>query len=183
MVSLQQDIFPWFDYEPYMNPFYTERTDTTNYSSYLDMPTQDRYNPDPILERWNEIDFVRVYENYLKSFTNKDRYTLFIPVQSSLMNLIRSFPDGKSAQEQWDRVRIQSELEQALRRHMIAYRIEPSAIKQQDTILETVLGDHMSIDSSGRIDNDPTNRITHYVIYPHATLFFITHERSDVFYK
>jgi len=181
MVSLQPDIFPWLDYEPYMNPFYTEVSPTTNYSSYLE--PVGRYQPDPILERWMEIVFVDLYARYVKSFTKNDRYTLFVPVHSKMAQLVDQFPSGNSSQDQWRRVHIQNQLENKLRRHMVKYRIDPSLILHQDTQIETVLGDHISIDSNGIIDNDPTNRITHYVVYPHATLFFISHERSDQFYK
>ena len=182
MVSLQQNIFPWFEYEPTMNPFYPALVTNTNYSSYHDLPKQ-TFEPDPMMDEWIDIDFVKVYTRYIKAFTKKNRYTLFIPIHSTLFKSILDFPYGHSSQEQWTRVDIQNELENTLCRHMISYRIDPSSLHNQDVRLETVLGDHMEIDSRGIIDKDPTNRITHYIVYPHATLYFITHERSDKFYK
>ena len=184
MVSMQQDIFPWLDYEADIITHIMDVSHDPLYSSYdTYIPVPRTHTPDPILA-WFDIHpnaFMDVYTRYTKSFKATERYTLFIPLKSTLFRYIIEFPRGHSSQDRWARVHIQNEMEEILRRHMVAYRVDPSLLKNQDVQIET-LADHTEIDKSGMVDKDPTNHISHCMEYPHATFFFITHERSDRFY-
>ena len=186
MVSLQQDIFPWLDYDGDIITHAMDMSDSSysSYASYSTMPMERTHTPDPILS-WFDTHpnaFMDVYRRYTKSFTSGDRYTLFIPLRSTLFRYLLDLPNWNSSQDRWERVHMQNEMENILRRHMVAYRIDPSLLRNQDAQVETLLGDHMEIDKHGVVDKDATNRISHCIEYPHATFFFITHERSDGFY-
>jgi len=121
--------------------------------------------------------FLSAYTRYPKAFADTDSYTLFLPLTSPIVDeLVRiSSNDGHSHKDRKFRTEADLRLESLLRRHMVPVKILPPQIEYRTTSIEA-LEDRIAIDETGALNGDPTNRIESFLVFPHATVFFTTHE-------
>jgi len=117
--------------------------------------------------------FLSAYTRYTKAFADTDRYTLFVPLSSPLVDALAP-PEGFGHKDRKLRVHGENELEKLLRRHMVPVKILPPQIEYRSTSIEA-LEDRISINPRGLI-NGTDNRVESFLLFPHATVFFTTRE-------
>jgi hypothetical protein len=174
MVSFQQSLFPWFEYE-------MEYPSIDQYvPTYIDRPiTIDQPNkPDQKVIQWlrNNIQnfFVESYIHYKKAFSDKYRYTLFIPINVKKL----FFTTGNSFVQREEQTKYKIDVEQLLTSHMVRYYISPKTIQGQDVMIETLSGTKLSIRNDGMVDNQPDNYIIGYITFPNAILYIMNKPRK-----
>jgi hypothetical protein len=125
--------------------------------------------------------FLSAYTRYPKAFADTDSYTLFLPLSSPIADeLIQvSSNDGHSHKDRKFRTEADFRLETLLRRHMVPVKILPPQIEYRTTSIEA-LEDRIAVDQHGSLNGDPTNRIESFLLFPHATVFFTTHEIHEI---
>ena len=181
MVSLQSGIFPWFDYELslpstdlYIPPY------VSGLSSYIhDLRLAPIIYDDPdIMTALFNASRVFAYAYYIhpKMFSKTSKYSLFVPLNTPFITEAFNLAvhPGFGAADKLGRTESRSALERITSLHMVNYRLEPEPLLHTESTIES-LGGIFYIDRN-KINKDPSNCIEYVMTFPHATLFFITHE-------
>lgn len=181
MVSLQSGIFPWFDYElslpstdlyipPYVNGL-------SSYIHDLRLAPIIYDDPDIMTALFNASrTFAYAYYIHPKMFSKTSKYSLFVPLNTPFITEAFNLAvhPGFGAADKLGRTESRSALERITSLHMVNYRLEPEPLLHTESTIES-LGGIFYIDRN-KINKDPSNCIEYVMTFPHATLFFITHE-------
>lgn len=187
MVSLQTADTAWMtfaEYETvppssmYLAPY---KTTTPSYPTFEDTAVHSDAQVLDALGKYRSS-FLSSYQQYPKAFGPDDRYTLFVPLASPLVDdLVRvrsENEDGFSHKNKKFSIEANARLERLLRRHMSPVKILPHQLEYRSTTIAT-LDQPISINQLGELVGHGVakgNRVESYLTFPHATVFFITHE-------
>lgn len=177
MVSLQSSLFPWFTFDrelPETNKFIPAWYDKE--SSY-EVPNLEKKQDEKVKKELSKNNlFVSAYFHSEFQFSSDDNYSLFIPLDCSIIQLtLDTFSSlGKSYQDRLIREEAKIMIEEILKSHMVEYKIYPSQIQERDCTIETKHG-ILFINKDGYL-NKTDNQILKYMEFPHASLFFISRE-------
>ena len=126
--------------------------------------------------------FLSAYTRYPKAFTQSDRYTIFLPLSSPIVDeLVRIQSENEAGFSHKNKKYVaesEHKIEQLLRHHMVPVKIMPHQIEYRSTTIQA-LESTISINQYGEINRDPSNRIESYLTFPHATIFFTTSEITN----
>jgi hypothetical protein len=181
MVSLQSGIFPWFDYELslpstdfYIPPYVSG---LSSYIHDLRLAPIIYDDPDIMTALYNASRaFAYAYYIHPKMFSKTSRYSLFVPLDTPFITQAfnSAVHPGFGAADKLGRIESRSALERITSLHMVNYRIEPEPFLKSDSTVESLGG--IFFINHGMVNKEPENRIEYVMTFPHATLFFITHE-------
>jgi hypothetical protein len=181
MVSLQAESTPWFHYNKELPSIseYIPPYSTTVCPSY-ECDTQFIYDSkgDPTIEyeiqRYLQNSFVFSYCNSPFRYEKKQSYTLFLPIDSTLLdecNVILG-TIGKSFDDRVLQTETRTIRDNIIQNHMCSYQSLPEQLQGKTTRIETKGG--YFIQTNGMILPDIT--IEYWIIFPRVSIFFITKE-------
>lgn len=181
MVSLQAESTPWFHYNKEL-PSITEYIppySTTICPSY-ECDTQLIYESkgDPYIEyeiqRYLQNSFVFAYCNAPFRYEKGQSYTLFLPIESTLIDECNSILGriGKSFNDRVVDTETRTIRDNIIQQHMCSYQLLPEQLQGKTTRIETKKG--YIIQTNGMIL--PDIKIEYWIIFPRVSIFFITKE-------
>lgn len=181
MVSLQAESTPWFHYNkplPDNNDYVPHYSITTCPSYECNMQLRSHSQGDPEMEyeiqRYLQNSFVVEYCTSLFRYKQGESYTLFLPIESSLMDECQTIlhTPGYSFDDRVLHTEATTIRDNLLQHHMCSYQLLPDQLQGKENRIETKRG--YFIQSNGHIT--PDSKIEYWIVFPRVTLFFITKE-------
>lgn len=188
MVSLQAEGNYWFHYEDYKedhdNPSinqYVPAYSTLGYSPYEDSLMINESIGDSVIEeeirKHVQNGHVAAYLAYPKRFSSSDRYSLFIPLESPLMDeaIVLSQTKGYAHDDYEKRAQGQLLVETLLKASMVPFLIHPFQLQDRQVTVDTN-GPTFYIGQLGYINQNPDVYIKSYQEFPNATVYYLSRE-------
>lgn len=176
MVSLQAEGSFWYHSTPHYPPsneyISVEEPSSSSYPSIMITSSNEDPEVEVFLKHVLSNSFIRLYLSYPKRFSEKDHYTLFIPMVSDQMDQSEELllNNGFSFRDREQRALGNTMKEELLLDAMCPFQIHPFQLKGRQTTIDTLLQPHsFLIDFYGNMRG---KKITWYKEFPHATLFF-----------
>ena len=123
--------------------------------------------------------FLTSYLSFSKAFTEDDYYTLFLPLDSSvlegLLDVQENASQGYSYKDRKFKAEAQTRIEDILMNHMVNVKINPQQIQYRNTRITPINQNVIRINEQGEI-NDGASMIQQYITLPNAVIYLISKE-------
>ena len=176
MVSLQAEGSFWYHFTPNYPPsnqyISVDEPSESSYPSIMITASEGDLEVESFINNVISNSFTRLYLSYEKRFSHKDRYTLFIPIDSDQFNQVEELISNKNFSFRDRELRALGKImkEEILLDSMCGFHIHPFQLKGRQTTIDTLFQPNsFFIDFYGNMRG---KSIKWYKEFNHATLFF-----------
>jgi uncharacterized surface protein with fasciclin (FAS1) repeats len=123
--------------------------------------------------------FLTSYLSFSRVFTEDDYYTLFLPLDSSvlegLLDVQENAAQGYSYKDRKFKAEAKTRIEDILMNHMVSVKINPQQIQYRNTRITAINQNVIHINEQGEI-NDGVSVVQQYIILPNCVIYLISKE-------